>query len=109
MKKNKGNKILKRFLGILVISILVLIFILFMNTLRFESKQITVAETSEMEIDNDVIKHFSKAIQYKTISYEDRKQFDSVPFLAFIGFLEQTYPLVNRHLDPGCKRQWRFL
>ena len=42
--------------------------------------------------------HFSKSIQYRTISYEDRLKFDSAPFLAFCDFLKQTYSLTDTHL-----------
>ncbi len=42
--------------------------------------------------------HLSKAIQFKTISFNDPGQTDVNAFLGFRQFLEKTYPLVHLHL-----------
>jgi carboxypeptidase PM20D1 len=43
--------------------------------------------------------HLSKAIQFKTISYDDEGKVDHLEFLQFCNFLEKTFPLVHRHLQ----------
>lgn len=39
------------------------------------------------------VSHLAEAIQFETISYQDRSQIDYSEFLAFHEFLKETYPL----------------
>lgn len=49
--------------------------------------------------DQVAIENLSKSVQFKTISYKDPAAFDYSEFKAFIDFLEQSYPLVHKHLE----------
>ena len=90
---------LKRVL--LVILAILLVFIGFTLTKSFliSSKQ-PVQEPTSIVLDEDTaVEHFSKALTYKTISYQDREKFDLQEFDQFITFLQETYPAVHEKLD----------
>lgn len=83
------KKFLLLFTGILLLLVL---FILF-RTFTFNSKQLDIDEQDFVEIPNSSIVHLQKAIQFKTISYDDPKLIDSTTFFRFHDFLKSTYPL----------------
>ncbi|MEM6580974.1 MAG: M20/M25/M40 family metallo-hydrolase [Pseudomonadota bacterium] len=45
------------------------------------------------------VQRLSEAIQFKTISYQDREKINYLPFVAFREYLEQAFPLVFSELD----------
>jgi carboxypeptidase PM20D1 len=96
-KKTIKRKILRWTL----VSFFLLIVILIINTLMFSSKQVVLPETERiapMQMPNDAIEHLSKAIQYRTVSYDNPDAFDSTQFLGFQAYLQAAYPLVHKHL-----------
>ncbi|QTM99012.1 M20/M25/M40 family metallo-hydrolase [Sediminibacillus dalangtanensis] len=71
------------------------------KTITLTSKQ---PEPHPIKIDlaeEDAVARFSKAITYPTISHQDYSQFSYSEFDGFLGFLEESYPLVHEqlHLD----------
>ncbi len=57
------------------------------------------AEGSANEINSPAgADHLSRAVQFKTISYQDPAKFDPAPFLGIQSYLEKTYPLLHQNL-----------
>jgi carboxypeptidase PM20D1 len=69
------------------------------NALTVSSKQPIPRLTSVVLKEDSAIEHLSKAITYKTISYQDRTKFDFKEFDGFIAFLQETYPTVHKQLE----------
>lgn len=89
------KKILYVLLGVLLIFAVVTVG----RTFLVKSKQPTAIPT-EVKIDEQsAINHLSKAITYKTVSYQDRSKFDLKEFDKFIAFLEESYPTVHEKLE----------
>src|ERR1039457_2244556 len=88
--------------------IVLLAAILFINTLRFTSKQITIAAVEKKTIAKEASEQFARAIQFKTITSspttlqmekEVRDEvIDNGVFDAFQEFLDKTFPLVHAKL-----------
>ncbi|MBO6795040.1 MAG: M20 family peptidase [Balneolaceae bacterium] len=88
----------KFFLSLLAI-ILVVVMVLLYNTFTLTSKQVDAIAMVSPEIDEDVIQHLSESITYKTISYSEDAEPDSLSFTSFHKFLETTFPLVHENLE----------
>ncbi|AEI49065.1 M20 family peptidase [Runella slithyformis] len=81
------------------IGLMLLIGVLLFNTFRISSKQLNgVLPAPALALSDSVITHLSDAVKFRTVSYEDRSLMDSTQFEKFIGFLEQTYPLIHARL-----------
>ena len=80
-----------------VLGILCVLFIGFVlyRTFTFSSSQITVKPISPVEIDHLAISRFQESLRIKTISHEDRNDFDSTAFRKFNIFILNNYPLVD--------------
>ncbi|MCB0507875.1 MAG: M20 family peptidase [Bacteroidetes bacterium] len=89
---------MKKIISILLLLILVLIGIISFRTLTATNYQRNIKASPAPQLSDSALLHFQQAISYKTISYADAKDWDSVPFLHFRTFLETTYPLVHQHL-----------
>lgn len=81
--------------GLLTIFIIVTAF----NSLSTKSKQPAPKPTEVVINEEDAIKNLSKAITFKTISYQDRSKFDLKEFDRFIAFIQETYPTVHDKLQ----------
>ncbi|MCV9386293.1 M20 family peptidase [Reichenbachiella ulvae] len=65
----------------------------------FSSKQMTGVEQVSIEVDiAGAVDRLSKAVTYKTISNQDREDFDKEAFASYHEFLEESYPLVHKTL-----------
>ena len=65
----------------------------------FTSMQMTGVEQVAIDVDLDgAIKRLSKGVTYKTISNQDRDDFDTEAFTGYHTFLEQSYPNVHKTL-----------
>lgn len=84
-----------------VILALLLIFLVFTITKTFivKSKQPTANPTSVKIDEEEAVKHFAKALTYKTISYQDETKIDFQQYDAFIQYLEESYPNVHAKLE----------
>ena len=67
----------------------------------FEGVQLAPAEElPQIALDEDaVVERFAGAIRFRTISYDDRSNFDADAFLAFRDYLEQSFPLVHERAE----------
>lgn len=87
----------KLLLGIVAaILVLVIIMVVRANT-AFEDVQLAPATgLPQVELDEDaVVERFAGAIRFRTISHDDRSNFDADAFLAFHDYLEQSFPMVH--------------
>lgn len=48
---------------------------------------------------DDAVERLSQSIRFPTVSYRDTTLIIFEPYIAFIDFLVQSYPLVHRHLE----------
>jgi len=80
--------------GIIIIFLIVTVF----NTLIVKSKQPAPHPTDIVINENVAVEKLSKAITYKTISYQDRNKFDFKEFEKFIAFLYESFPRIYEQL-----------
>lgn len=91
---------MKRVLLIVLIAILVLVGVLLARAVMLPSKQITAAAAPPLAIDrNAALTRFTRAVQFRTISYGDEKPLTPVEHEPFIAWLAQTYPRVHASLS----------
>ncbi len=65
----------------------------------FTSMQMTGVEQIAIDVDLDgAVQRLSKGVTYKTISNQDRDDFDTEAFTGYHKFLEQSYPNVHKTL-----------
>jgi carboxypeptidase PM20D1 len=97
--------------AILILFALLLFFALYLlfNTFNFKSVQVEHDQVSLFNINNNSIKNFSSAIQIKTVSPENEKDFDSTAFIKFSNFLHHTYPLTDSILEKKTFNSFSFL
>ncbi len=90
---------MKKPLKYLAIALLVLIAVLLFNTFRISSKQMLgLAPIAKLNLPDSIINHLAEAVQYRTVSYEDPANMDSLQFEKFIQFVAKTYPLTHSTL-----------
>ncbi|MCX2743841.1 M20 family peptidase [Mangrovivirga sp. M17] len=69
------------------------------NLEDFTSMQMTGVDQISIDVDLDrAVDRLSRAIQFKTISNQDRSDFDTKAFEDYHKFLEQAYPNVHKTL-----------
>lgn len=89
------RKILK-FIGIIV---LILIIVLVVKTIFYPTKQLDVEPEKAIEISDKSFQNLSKAVSFRTISYENISFTDTLQFLQFHAFIDSTYPLIFKYLE----------
>lgn len=100
---------LKRSLSFFIFILVAFLAYLVLNTITFHSKQVHYEPAEKIQIHDSVAHHLATAIRHKTISFENQKEIDSFHFLAFQQFLQNTYPLVNRHLKRNIINEFSML
>jgi carboxypeptidase PM20D1 len=75
-----------------------LVVFLFINTLRFQTRQLHFAPIKHVESTNSSIIRLSKAIQYQTISNQENKRIDTNEFYNFHTFLKHYFPFIDSAL-----------
>jgi carboxypeptidase PM20D1 len=84
---------MKKLLYVLLVGFIFLVLVVLINTFNFKSKQIAVEPADFLNVPQSCIGNLQKAIQFKTISYDNPALIDSTAFLDFHTFLTQAYPL----------------
>jgi carboxypeptidase PM20D1 len=79
--------------------ILLFIFITMFTSLTLKTKQPAPTPTDVSLNEKQAIDNLSKAVTFKTISYEDRSKMDFEEFDQFIEFLENRFPAVHERLQ----------
>ncbi|MBT2641588.1 M20 family peptidase [Bacillus sp. ISL-41] len=88
-------------LSLMIIGSLILVFIIvtLFNALTLESRQPSPKHFNGTIKEGHAINTLSKAIQFKTISYQDRSKMDLNEFDRFITFLNESFPIVHEELE----------
>jgi carboxypeptidase PM20D1 len=92
---------LKRILLLLLVAIVALIVVIVFNTANLKSRQVKVAENEvvRVAVDSAVVVRLSKAIRYKTISFDEPGLTDYSQFDSLHAFFESAFPLVHQKLE----------
>ena len=91
----------KLFVGIAVVLLaLIAIVVLRANTV-FEDVQLEPAKNlAQVELDEEqVVERMAGALRFRTISHDDRSNFDADAFLAFHDYLRESFPLVHERAE----------
>jgi carboxypeptidase PM20D1 len=63
-----------------------------------------------VKVDKDLaIKHLSEAVQFKTLSPEEGKTFNTQPFIDMQNWMKGAFPLVNENLKPNVINKYALL
>ena len=89
----------RRILLLLLVFIIVLVAFVLFRTFSFDSRQLQIEPAKLEDIRNSSLDRFSRALQIKTVSPENKADFDSIQFTAFNRFLEESYPLTDSLLE----------
>ena len=89
----------KALLVILVAVIVIAAVLVYRAGSVFHDEQLEPATgITEIDIDEQLAtRHFSRALTFPTISYDDRSNFDAAAFRDFRDFLQSAYPLVHQN------------
>ena len=69
------------------------------NTIRFHSKQIEISSSLHFDVDEkSAVESLSKAVRFRTVSYQDKEKFNPNTFHDFHQFLRDTFPNVHNTL-----------
>ncbi len=88
------KKLLQAFLGLIIVLLLVII----INTITFQSVQIDVEPVTPPVLGMESVANLSKALTYPTISHDIDLPIDSIAFEEFHQFLADAYPLIHLNL-----------
>ena len=73
------------------VAILVILGIIIVKTLTLNSKQVPSENFKSIDLPDDIFQNLSKALRYKTISYNEESIPDEEAFIGFHDFLKQTF------------------
>ena len=80
------------------------------NAATMESKQVDVAAAPSVEIDVEAAAaRLSKAVTFKTVSYQDPTEFDGAQFEGLHAFLAESFPRVHATLQREVVSKWSLL
>ncbi len=91
----------KLFLGIVAAVLLIVVIMVVRASLVFDDVQLPPAEgLAQVELDEaNVVERMAGALRFRTISHDDRSNFDAAEFLAFHEYLRESFPLVHERAD----------
>ncbi len=93
-------KRLKPLLLVVVAVFVLLASVVITRTALFTSRQVKAEPVPRIAVNTArAAEHLSRAIQFKTISYQDPKQFDREQFLGFHEYLKTAFPGIHRRLE----------
>jgi len=92
-------KIFRRLLLAVAIAVVALAGVVIVRTQLLTSGQERVPPVPPIPIDkNAVAEHLSRAVQFKTVSYDDSSKVDQQTFIGLHDYLKQTFPNLHRAL-----------
>lgn len=107
-KYSPGIKKLKRFFRKLFLFIFVIILgIVCVKTLTFNSRQIITSPAEVINIDDAVIQRLAEVTRIPTVSYPER--IDTTAFLAFRNYLANRFPLVDSLLEKTTVNEYSLV
>lgn len=87
----------------IVLSLLFMLTLLFavllINTFNFSSRQFKVPPEKNVNIEDQAIDRLSEAVRYKTISHDERNNFDSASFQGLNDYMEKMFPLCHERME----------
>jgi carboxypeptidase PM20D1 len=90
---------MKRILAVVLAFMVMVAAVILVRAATFPSRQITAPAAELIAVDQTrIAQNLSRAIQCKTISYQDPAQFPAPEFKAFRDLLEAAYPAVHAAL-----------
>lgn len=91
----------KTLLRLAAVLIGVIIIAVFRASTVFEDVQLAPAENlAQVELDAEqIVERMAGAIRYRTISHDDRSNFDADAFLALHDYLRESFPLVHERAE----------
>jgi carboxypeptidase PM20D1 len=90
---------IKRLFLLVLAALIVLAGVVLTRAARFTSKQVAVAPVAKLDVDLDqAVQRLSKAVTFKTVSYQDPAQSDASQFEGLHAFMEQSFPKVHATL-----------
>src|SRR4030042_2042390 len=91
-------------------AIVLLLGVIMANTLTFTSKQLQFEGKVTSQVDvNAAAERLAKAIQFKTVSYEDRSKIDYQPFLQLHEYLTKAFPMLPSRLEKKVINKYALL
>jgi len=91
---------LKRFLLLVFVGVLAFAGVLVGRMATFKSKQVAVTPAPVLQLDLDAaVARLSKAVTFKTISYQDPSEFDGDAFAGMHAFMAESYPKLHAALQ----------
>lgn len=93
------NQEMKRIILLIAGLLILLLSVVLIRTFTFTSKQINIKQQQFVEVKDNSVLNLQKALQFKTISYDDASKIDSSQFRNFHAFLKTAYPLVFSRLS----------
>lgn len=100
----------KKILLVLTVAVVLLVSVLLVRTLRFNSKQIQVEPIQAVSVDeNNVAQHLAQALGFQTVSYQAAAQTKVEEFLALHKYLEQTFPRTHATLSKELVNNYSLL
>jgi len=85
---------MKKFIGLIIATALIIIGVLLFNTLMLNSKQVASENLEKIALPNDIFQNLSKGLQYPTVSLSENTIPDSTAFFGFHRFLEEAFPFL---------------
>jgi len=91
----------KLFVGIAVVLLALIAIVVFRANTVFEDVQLEPAKNlAQVELDEEqVVERMAGALRFRTISHDDRSNFDADAFLAFHDYLRESFPLVHERAE----------
>lgn len=89
--------------------IIVLLIVIFIKTMTFNSLQVKTEPAILPVFRNESAANLSKAITFPTISIADNSPIDTAAFLGFHMFLSEAYPLINSKLEKELISEFSLL
>lgn len=101
---------MNRFLQVIALTLVLLVAVLLINTVRFSSKQLTaLSPAPALTIGDSATTRLAEAIRYRTVSYSDYSLIDTTQFDGFIHFLERSFPHLHQQLRQERVNQYALL
>ena len=100
---------MKNILLFIAFGILLLVAVLLFNTFKHTPPKSGFSAIPAPKLTDSAIRHLTRAIGFKTISYGDPSKFDSLQFIGFRNFLANTYPGMQAALKPEMVEGYTIL
>ncbi|MBU7021494.1 MAG: M20 family peptidase [Theionarchaea archaeon] len=86
------------FIELVILLIALFCGILLIRASLFESRQVSVEPVTDIAVDKKAPERLSKAVQFKTVSYQEEANCDRKEFTGLHDYLKEAFPLTHSHL-----------